>query len=123
MWFVNFHYQNVLEVFAHFTPNYGSSRTLNNVKNEETIFIDNNGVLISNSQIEGNIINAKGAPYKKAKKLYETSQKFQESLAINFHGQNGQRDDELLQFVKCCIHLDVIGKDKFSTPKGCTKEE
>jgi len=79
--------------------------------------------LISNSQIEGNIINAKGAPYKKAKKIYETSQKFQESWAINFHGQNGQRDDELLQFVKCCIHLDVIGKDKISIPKGYTRKE
>jgi hydroxymethylpyrimidine pyrophosphatase-like HAD family hydrolase len=61
--------------------------------------INNNGVLIRNSQIEGNIINAKGAPYKKAKRFYETSQKFQESWAINFHGQNGQRDDGLLQFV------------------------
>lgn len=62
-------------------------------------------------------------PYKKAKKFYETSQKFQKSWSINFHGQNGQKDDELLQFVKCCIHLDVIGKDKISTPKGYTKEK
>jgi hypothetical protein len=62
-------------------------------------------------------------PIKKANFFYETSQKFQESWAINFHGQNGQRDDELLQFVQCCIHLDVIGKDKISTPKGYTKEE
>ncbi len=85
--------------------------------------INNNGVLIRNSQIESNIINAKGAPYKKAKRFYETSKKFQESWAINFHGQNGQRDDGLLQFVKCCIHLDVIGKDKISTAKGYTKQK
>jgi hypothetical protein len=122
MWFVNFHYQNILEAFAHFTPNYGSSITINNVKIEETIFINDNGVSISNSQIEGNIINAKGAPYKKAKTFYETSQKFQESWAVNFHQQNGPRDDELLQFVKCCIHLDVIRKEKFSTPKEYAKE-
>ncbi len=123
MWFVvNVRYQNVLQAFAHFTPNYGSPRIINNVKNEETIFVNDNGVLISNSQIEGNIINAKGAPYKKAKKFYETSQKFPESWATNFHGQNGQRDDGLLQFVKCCIHLDVIGKEKNSTPKDTLKK-
>ncbi len=86
MWFVNFCYQNVLQDFAHFTPNYGSLRTINNVKNEETILINDNGILISNSQIEGNTINAKGAPSKKEKRFYETSQKFQESWAINFHG-------------------------------------
>jgi hypothetical protein len=73
MWFVNFCYQNVLQDFAHFTPNYGSPRTINNVKNEEN---NDDGVLISNSQIECNIINAKGAPYKKGKRFYETSQKY-----------------------------------------------
>jgi len=93
MWFVNFHYQNVLEAFAHFTQNYGSSRTINNVKNEETIFINDNGVLISNSQIEGNIINA---PIKRQKSFMKLHKNFKKVGLSTFMGKMVKR------MMNCC---------------------
>ncbi len=63
--------------FCPFYTKLWKSKNNKLVKNEETILTNDNGVLISNSQvIEDSIINAKGAPYKKAKRSYETSQKY-----------------------------------------------
>jgi hypothetical protein len=75
MWFFNFCYQNVLQDFAHFTPNYGSPRTINNVKNEENIWSMIMEFWLITHKLKV-ILSMQRAPYKKGKRFYETSQKY-----------------------------------------------
>jgi hypothetical protein len=64
--------------------NNGSLRIVINLWKEETILISNDLVLIKNSQIKGNTIDAEGATSKKTKMTYVMSKKIQETWVAQF---------------------------------------
>jgi hypothetical protein len=64
--------------------NNGSLRIVINLWKEETILISNDLVLIKNSQIKGNTIDAEGATSKKTKMTQVMSKKIQETWVAQF---------------------------------------